>query len=101
MCGNLLDRHGYLATCLEARQIGNLLRGTATRHGVRCADPMTTAAARVLADVNLLTIIAEQVRIVEMADRSCWDQPGEPAPCVSLRCVSGCEPKPPPKEGVT
>ena len=36
---------------------------------------MTTAAARVLSDVDLLTIIAEKVRIVETADRSgCWDQ---------------------------
>ena len=36
---------------------------------------MTTAAARVLSDVDLLTIIAKKVRIVETADRSgCWDQ---------------------------
>jgi len=36
---------------------------------------MTTAVLLVLSDVDLLTIIAEKVRIVETADRSgCWDQ---------------------------
>ena len=96
--GALIQHLGLKQPARPARLLGNLFRGTATRHGdrwtLRRPHPCMTAAARPRAGAlrrHLLTIIAVKVRIVETADRSgCWDQPGEPAPCVSLRSLCVC-----------